>query len=161
MASKKNVDSIVSEAGQKTQNFFRLSLAEMISAVGTTGRLKHQSRDFSVDAASIEDEEVEMKEFRFSRWMTPGMTPDEFIAEMAKEGWKPASIWHLLFFGFKYPKKQEEYTIIALGSVWHRYVAFLSWGPFERRLGLDFFGSRWDADDRFLAGGDNSWVSEG
>lgn len=139
---------LIVEAGQKAKKFFSLSLAEMIKR----GKYDWVNSDiteghFPVDAAGSESEEVEMKEFHFNRTMTS----PEVIAEMAKEGWKPASIWHLLFFGYKYPNKQKEYPIIALGSVWRGCVAYLGWRGFRRDLDLGGFGLRWIANCRFLA----------
>jgi hypothetical protein len=46
------------------------------------------------------------------------MTSDEVLKELDKQGLRPATLPELLAFGAKYPDKQREFPIVALGSVW-------------------------------------------
>jgi hypothetical protein len=65
----------------------------------------------------------------------------EVLAHMDKLGLRPARIEELLAFGEKYPHKQREFPIVALGSVWvvsdqDRFVAYLDGHGSERNLPL-------------------------
>ncbi|TSC83630.1 MAG: Uncharacterized protein G01um101413_959 [Parcubacteria group bacterium Gr01-1014_13] len=71
------------------------------------------------------------------------VTTTEVLAHMDKLGLRPARIEELLAFGEKYPKKQLEFPIVALGSVWVysdqlRHVACLDRNGSERDLNLDW-----------------------
>lgn len=73
-------------------------------------------------------------------------------------GLLPAKIEHLLAFGAKFPDKQREFPIVALGSVWVRSVGrrlmpFLGGGGSERVLYLHWSDPTygWVDDCRFLA----------
>lgn len=90
--------------------------------------------------------------FHFDRYIES----DDAIAEMDKQGYRPATIEELLAFGEKYPELQKEFPIIALDSVWRvsrgdRRVPYLGWDGLRRCLGLRWFDSRWGANCRFLA----------
>ena len=84
------------------------------------------------------------------------LTSEEVIAELKKQGLRPAELHELLAFGAKYPDEQKKYLIVALGSVWRdwsgdRGVAYLYGGCDERGLSLHFFVRRWSVYRRFLA----------
>jgi len=71
---------------------------------------------------------------------------------------RPATLPELLAFGAKYPDKQKEFPIMALGSVWidpdgDRRVHSLGWveGERELHLGWDKPGYVWGDYCRFLA----------
>ncbi len=77
------------------------------------------------------------------------------VAELAKMGLRPATIWELLAFGAKYPDIQRSFWIVALGSsckVDGKYYVgkLLSLGS-KRRANLDRCGAGWDTHYRFLA----------
>ncbi len=61
--------------------------------------------------------EVEAKLFRFKS----SLTTQEILAKMDAEGYRPAELFELLAFGAKYPGKQREFTIVALGTSVPRY----------------------------------------
>lgn len=72
--------------------------------------------------------------------------------EMGKEGWKPATIWHLLILGIKNPELQKHFPIIALGSVWCELVPCLFHENGKRILILyRRIGGGCDENCRFLA----------
>ena len=59
------------------------------------------------------------------------MLSGEVKERLDQLGRKPAKIEHLLLFGAKYPEKQREFRIVAVGSSWvhpngFRYVPYLS-----------------------------------
>lgn len=56
---------------------------------------------------------AESKPFHFNR----NISSENAIKEMAKEGYRPATIWDLLDFGAKNPELQRQFPIVALGSV--------------------------------------------
>jgi len=100
----------------------------------------------------IGQHEVKMKLFYFNRTVIL----EEAIAEMEKEGYRPAEFHELLAYGIKNPDEQRKYPIVALGSVWRywfgfRYVAYLGGDGDERGLGLGCFGDEWSEYCRFLA----------
>lgn len=85
-------------------------------------------------------------------------TTAEVAARLDSLGFQSASIEHLLAFGEKYPDKQREFPIVALGSVWvsgygDRYSPCLNGSGAERDLGLFWLDpdDRWDGSCRFLA----------
>lgn len=81
---------------------------------------------------------------------------DEVRKELESRGLRPATIAELLAFGVKYPNKQREFPIIALGSVWQRpvgrcHVAGLGGSASRRDLRLYWCEDGWDGGCRFLA----------
>jgi len=83
------------------------------------------------------------------------MTSDQVLAELKKQGLRPATLPELLAFGAAYPDKQRESPIVALGSVWrlpdgYRYVPCLWSFADERDLNLSWFGDGWNEFYRFL-----------
>lgn len=103
--------------------------------------------NFPVDGLVNPDEETRL--FHFNQ----EMSSDDVVAEMDKEGWKPATIWHLLILGIKNPELQKQFPTIALGSVWRGFVPVLPWDGIHRRrnLGLRRLDVRWFGVCRFLA----------
>ena len=84
------------------------------------------------------------------------MTSEEAIAEMKKDGFRPAETHELLAYGIKNRDEQRKYPIVGLGSVWqswygYRRVACLDSNAGERSLYLLYFGRRWLVGYRFLA----------
>jgi hypothetical protein len=80
----------------------------------------------------------------------------EILFYMEKNNLRPATLFELLAFGAKYPGKQREFPIIALGSSWvvsdgDRGVPDLDGNDSKRYLGLDWFDNDWGGGYRFLA----------
>ncbi len=78
------------------------------------------------------------------------------LKELDRREYRPATLQELLAFGAKYPEKQREFPIIALGSVWtysggSRIVPCLDGDDSRRRLRLDWYGRDWSGSCRFLA----------
>ena len=127
------------------------SLADMISA----GKYDWVNGDIIAENFPISGSgqaELNAELVHFNRIMESG----DVLKELDKLGLRPANIAELLAFGAKYPDKQREFPIIALGSVWqnrygYRYVPELWSGSVRRKLNLHWLGDRWDEDDRFLA----------
>ncbi len=95
---------------------------------------------------------VSAKLFHFNR----EVSNKEAIAEMNKDGYRPATLAELLALGEAQPDLQRQFPIIALGSVWRvgggdRRVSSLSVDDGRRELYLSWFGADWNAYYRFLA----------
>lgn len=107
------------------------------------------SKNFPIQKG--ETVEIETQLVHFDK----NMGSDAVIAELDKMGLRPATIAELLVFGAKYPDKQKEFPIVALGSVsmvhGDRGVACLDFSDGERDLSLHWFGIDWNAFYRFLA----------
>lgn len=77
------------------------------------------------------------------------------IKEMAKDGYRPATIWDLLDYGAKNPELQRQFPIVALGSVCEvrgfRVVTYLGRNDSKRNLSLYWIGYDWGRVFRFLA----------
>lgn len=87
-----------------------------------------------------------------------GVESDYAIAQMEKDGKRPATLRELLAFGEANPELQRQFSIIALGSVWvgrsgDNYFAYLGSGSDGRGLGLSWYSSGWGDRCRFLAVG--------
>ena len=84
------------------------------------------------------------------------MSTDNVLKELDRRGYRLATLPELLAFGAKFPEKQREFPIVALGSVWtisggDRYVSCLYEGGSGRGLNLDWCDDGWDGFCRFLA----------
>ncbi len=80
---------------------------------------------------------------------------DEVLAGIDKQGYRPATLPELLAFGARYPDKQREFPIVALGSFWrncdgHRFVAVLDVDGCGRCLSIGWCGCDWNEHCRFL-----------
>jgi len=141
--NNENVEGVVSANGT-----FTISLASLID-LGKYDNVNPEIKEenFPIDGQIKLDEETRL--FHFGK----DMSTETVKEEMDKEGWKPATIWHLLFFGIKNPEEQKKYPIIALGSVWRGLVAVLYWYDIDRRrrLGLSGLDCKWGGHCRFLA----------
>ncbi len=81
---------------------------------------------------------------------------EEALQELDKVGYRPANLSELLAFGAKYPDRQREFPIVALGSVWqrldgNRYVAYIYYGGVRRHLYLVWIELWYVALYRFAA----------
>ncbi len=96
-------------------------------------------------------EEVRIKLFHFDCVISSR----DAIAEMDRQGFRPATLPELLALGAVKPELQKEFFIVAFGSRWQfppggiLNVPVLSWNAQERRLRLDWFGGNWREHCRF------------
>jgi len=84
------------------------------------------------------------------------MESDDIVRDMDSRGLRPGTLAELLAFGAKYPEKQREFPIVALGSVWRdwrglRDVAYLDRDGSKRGLILYIWEGAWVESYRFLA----------
>jgi len=84
------------------------------------------------------------------------MQSDEIIQDLDNRGLRPATLPELLAFGVKYPEKQREFPIVALGSLWRawdgfHYVAYLYDSGSGRGLDRGIWAAGWGSGYRFAA----------
>ena len=84
------------------------------------------------------------------------MESDEVQKELDKQGLRPATLPELLAFAARYPDKQREFPIVALGSVWRSFggrrdVPYLWSRSSGRGLGLSWLDRRWSILCHFAA----------
>jgi hypothetical protein len=97
------------------------------------------------------DYEVEYRIFHFNR----SISSESIMAEMEKEGFKPANILELLKLGEIQPNLQKEFPIVALDSNWidqddvHNVLIIRS-DCGRRILILNWLNYEWDERYRFL-----------
>lgn len=125
------------------------------------------SKNFPISPEMIGKKvEVATKLFHFNRDIS---SSDEVIAEMDKDGYRPATLMELLALDSLLPALQRQFKIAALGSVWYEdnsasyvpclYVSdsssigdYLNAGNFRRELNRSGSGTvlPWNASSRFL-----------
>ena len=108
------------------------------------------SKNFPSQETGTREATVEL--FRYGK----DMSTDEVLAELDKQGYRPATLKELLAIGEKHPDLQKEFLIFALGSVWQsprvdRGCPYLGRGGSLRSLGLGWIGGRWCGRCRFAA----------
>ena len=83
------------------------------------------------------------------------ISSDDALQELDGRGYRAATAEELLAFGAKYPDKQREFPIVALGTGRHlfdeRHVLYLDRDRSERFLNLCWFDLDWIDNYRFLA----------
>lgn len=83
------------------------------------------------------------------------MSSEAVLADLDKNGLRPATIEELLAFGAAFPELQRKFPIVALGSIAEvdggRGMACLGRGDSKRYLRLRWFDRGWFAHCRFLA----------
>lgn len=103
-------------------------------------------KDVSTESREIEFELVHLNE---------DVSTDKALAELDKQGLRPALYQELLAFAAKYPELQKQFPIVALGSVCrrsgHLYSPYVDWRGVERDLYFRWIGHGWHDDCRFLA----------
>jgi len=90
--------------------------------------------------------------FNFDR----DISSEDVIAEMNKQGCRPATLKELMELGAQYPDLQRKNWIVALGSTWRDsdggvLVPCLSGSEGVRNLRLNWWGGGWDSGWRFAA----------
>jgi hypothetical protein len=125
---------------------YRASLAAMIKA----GRYDRVNSDITEKHFPVTpgDTDVVIELVHLNR----DIFARDAFAELDRSGFRPATLPELLAFGAKYPEKQREFPIVALGSVWwccigDRYVPYVC----ERNLNLNWFDRWWSARCRWAA----------
>ncbi len=84
------------------------------------------------------------------------VSTERALAELDGRGLRPALLEELLAFGARYPDKQREFPIVALGSIWrspggHRGVVYLYGQHGRRELVLRWIEGDWGEHWRFAA----------
>ncbi len=156
---RRSIVELIVKARKEVKGLFRVTVdySQTLEQMIATGKYDWKNPDitakhFPVSSSKSGTEEMAIELIKFDR----DMQSDDVVCELDKMGLRPADLPELLAFGAKYPEKQHEFPIIALGSVWqgwdgNRLVPYLDSDSGGRNLGTDFFGSRWDSLYRFAA----------
>jgi len=152
------IAKLIIEARPAAQAIYKVTvdygktLGEMIGAC----RLDWVNRDLTQEHFPITGEgvqEVEVILFHFNR----AMRSYRVLAEIKKQGYRPATLPELLALGASQPELQRQFPIVCLGSAWwspcgDRGVPCLGWDSSGRCLNLSWFDDYdWDGYCRFLA----------
>lgn len=129
---------------------YGMSLADMIKA----GKYDWVNDDITAEHFPITGSGKVEVSFELVH-LNKSTSSEEILLHMEKNNLRPATLAELLAFGAKYPEKQREFPIIALGSSWvyrdgDRCVPYLGRYDSKRRLVLGWFGSGWYDCWRFL-----------
>jgi hypothetical protein len=127
-----------------------LSLSERIT-LGKYGWVNPDITENNFPNKIEKDYKVECKLFHFNK----SISSESVIAEMEKEGFKPANILELLKLGEIQPELQKQFPIVALGPAWRladgsRFVPVLFFGDGRRGLNLYWFEDGWLGSYWFL-----------
>ena len=152
------IATVIVEAGKKVTQVFTMmvdygrSVQDSIAA----GKYDYKNEDITEKNFPPIKDEAGKKEVQFTLYHFGKDVDSDFaIAEMLKDGKRPATLRELLAFGEANPELQREFPIIALLSVWvsrsgGRDVPCLNGCDSERDLVLGWCGSGWDGYCRFL-----------
>jgi hypothetical protein len=104
---------------------------------------------------SNETAEYESRLFQFRQNISSEIAVSMIRIFDSSNSWTPAKIEHLLAFGVKYPSKQCNYPIVALGSIGElarrSTVPVLQHSGSKRHLRIDCWDGNWSALYCFLA----------
>ena len=123
----------------------------------TAGSYNWVNDDITEEHFPAKPEEQGTKEQSFTLYHFGKDTESDWvIAQMDKDGKRPATIRELLAFGEKNPELQRQFPIIALKSLWvnrnrHRRYSCLFGRSGRRSVLLHWYGYRWRGHCRFLA----------
>jgi hypothetical protein len=84
------------------------------------------------------------------------MTSEEVLAELDRDGLRPAELLEFLAFGATYPDVQRKFSVVGLGSVWkdlkgYRNVPCLYTASEGRYADLHWWDDGWYSYSRFAA----------
>lgn len=147
-----NVRKIGTSAGPLLVTFdYNTSLAELVAA----GNYDYVSPDITEEHFPVGQGQPDIETFlvHFHR----AMSSENVVSEMQHHDLRPATMPELLAFGAQYPNSQDEFPILALGSMWedsngYRRAGRIFWHPNDRRLDLGWDDdSEWNQLYHFLA----------
>ncbi len=129
---------------------YKMTLADMI----TTGKYDWVNSDITQEHFPVAGKgtiELKAELIHFGK----PMSTDNVLKEIDRRGLRQATLPELLAFGAKYPERQREFPVVALGSVWalsggDRFVPYLRERDSSRLLSLDWYDDVWFGDCRFL-----------
>lgn len=142
-----------------TENIYKIQIdySKSLDRMVNAGEYDWVNDNITADHFPVKGEgrrEADIVLFHFDKNMESG----DVIAEMNKEGYRPAAIEELAALGREYPDLQRQFPIVAMGSVWqgsdgYRFVPCLFRFGSERSRSLDlyWFDLRWSAPFRFAA----------
>ena len=154
------MDKIVEEVSsflRELGNIFSLTLNYYLPLAEAIARGKYDGVNSDIPEEHFPKTRTgttELEEAQLVHFNRP-IDSDDALKELDKMGLRPGELPELLAFGAKYPEKQKEFPIIALGSVWRRRglrdVPVLWSDSGGRNLLLLWYDSWWFDSYRFLA----------
>ncbi len=108
-------------------------------------------KNFPNQAHENGEQNLQVKLYHFGK----GMSSEDVVSAMDKDGFRPATLRELLAYTVKNPDEQRKYTIVGLGSFWSRGgdrdVPCLGLDGYERELHLGWWSDDWNGYYQFLA----------
>ena len=152
------IASLVIEAGKKLVEVltFVVDYGRSLEGFIKAGSYDRVNPDITEENFPPAEHEAGTKKQTFKLYHFGKKTESDWvIAEMAKDGKRPATLRELLAFRENNPELQRKFPIIALGSVWvgrdgYRRVVYLYRYHSERDLSLYWYESDWLGFCRFL-----------
>ena len=147
---------LVAGVGDAAQTAFPVPVdyAQSLDAMVRAGRYDYVDSDITEKHFPVMSgpQNVSIELVHFDRVMSS----DDVFSELDRKGFRPATLPEILSFGAKYPEKQREFPVVALGSVRRdgsgsREVPYLWSGAVGRGLSLDWLVGRWGSYYRFAA----------
>lgn len=144
------------DRGYRIMMDFKVSLKDMVKAgkyAWVNPRINRENFPQTRHGVSILNAHL----FKAPLYFGCHISSDSIVAEMGKQGYKPAIIEELLAFGETNPEVQRKFPVVALGSCTglDRYVPFLSKDISRdtpgRYLHLERWNRPWSLDCQFLA----------
>lgn len=126
------------------------TLADMIAACNLDWVNPDITQEhFPISGNGVVELKAELIHFRET------MSTNIVLKDLDRQGYRPATLPEPLAFGAKYPEKQREFPVVALGSVranpdGSRRVPYLCGDGSSRGLDLGWYGLGWHDDYRFL-----------
>ena len=153
------IAAVVVEAGKKAKEafIFLVDYGRSVADSVKVGHYDYANSDIADEHFPAEEWEKGVKEQSFKLYhFGRDMQSDDVVAQMDKDGFRPASVRELLAFGEKNPDLQRQLPIIALKQVWvdrdgSRCVAYLVKRGAKRKLFLGWYDDKWRVHCRFLA----------
>jgi hypothetical protein len=108
------------------------------------------AKNFPSKRNGMADLEIVVIEFK------NGFKSDDVVEWLDKHSFRPAELPELLAFGEEHLDMQCNCSVVALGSWWHdrsdyRRVPCLDVNSDQRKLGLVWWGHKWESNYRFTA----------
>ena len=133
------IGAVIVETGKIVSKMFTIVVDYARSLENSKNEYDDADKDITDDHFPKAEWECGKKEQSFALYhFDKSVNPDDVVAEMDKDGMRPATLRELLAFGRNNPELQLQFSIAALGSAWNCVVGGLR-VPY---LGVNTIGER-------------------